>query len=308
MNVLTDVLLPLALAFIMLSMGLALTPADFARVLRRPAAALIGLTAQMVLLPVLAFAMVVAWEAVWGMDPSLAVGFLIIAACPGGVTSNLLTHLARGDTALSISLTAVASVLASVTIPLIVTVAKDWFLGAEAPPLPLLGTIAGIFAIVTLPVLVGMVVKRLRPTFADRVEPACRHAAAGLFVVIVVAAVAVEWSLLIAHFGEIGPPVLVLNLACMVMGWSLARAARLGRGQAVAITLETGLQNGTLAVLIAATFLANHLMVVPGAVYSLVMFFTAGAYVALVAVRRRADPPCAPGSIGAGPARTVDTP
>ncbi len=288
MNPLTDIVLPLALAFIMLSMGLALTPADFVRVVRRPAAALIGLTSQMVLLPLLAFALVSAWGAVWVMDPSLAVGFMIIAACPGGVTSNLLTHLARGDTALSISLTAVTSVIASVTIPLIVTVSKAWFLGAEAPPLPLLGTIAGIFAIVTLPVLIGMVIKRLRPALADRIEPTCRHAATALFVVIVLAAVAVEWPLLVAHFGEIGPPVLVLNLACMAMGWSVARLARLGRDQAVAITLETGLQNGTLAVLIAATFLASDLMVVPGAVYSLLMFFTAGAYVAVVAARRPA--------------------
>ena len=288
MNVVTDVVLPLALAFIMLSMGLSLTPADFVRVLRRPRAALIGLTAQIVLLPLLAFALVVAWGAAWVMDPSLAVGFLIIAACPGGVTSNLLTHLARGDTALSISLTAVTSVLSSITIPLIVTAAMIWFLGAEAPPLPLLGTIAGIFAIVTVPVLLGMAIKGIAPRLADRIEPACRHTAAALFVLIVVAAVIVEWPLLTAHFGEIGPPVLILNLACMAMGWALARSARLGRDQAVAITLEAGLQNGTLAVLIAATFLGSDLMVVPGGVYSLVMFFTAGAYVAWHINRRRA--------------------
>ncbi len=290
MNLVTDVVLPLALAFIMLSMGLSLTPADFARVARRPRAALIGLTAQIVVLPLLAFALVVAWGAAWVMDPYLAVGFLIIAACPGGVTSNLLTHLARGDTALSISLTAVTSVVSSITIPLIVTAAMAWFLGAEAPPLPLLGTIAGIFSIVTVPVLIGMAIKARMPSLADRIEPACRHAAAALFVLIVVAAVIVEWPLLVAHFGEIGPPVLVLNLACMVMGWSLARATRLGRDQAVAITLETGLQNGTLAVLIAATFLGSDLMVVPGGVYSLVMFFTAGVYVVLAASRRRQVP------------------
>ena len=288
MNVVTDVVLPLALAFIMLSMGLSLTPADFVRVVRRPHAALIGLTAQIVLLPLLAFALVVAWGAAWVMDPSLAVGFLIIAACPGGVTSNLLTHLARGDTALSISLTAVTSVVSSITIPLIVTAAMAWFLGADAPPLPLVGTIAGIFAIVTVPVLIGMAIKAVVPRLADRIEPACRHTAAALFVLIVVAAVIVEWPLLIAHFDEIGPPVLILNLACMAMGWALARSARLGRDQAVAITLEAGLQNGTLAVLIAATFLGSDLMVVPGGVYSLVMFFTAGAYVAWHINRRRA--------------------
>ena len=286
MNILTDLVLPLALAFIMLSMGLSLTPADFVRVVRQPRAALIGLAAQIVLLPLLAFALVSGWGAAWGMDPALAVGFLIIAACPGGVTSNLLTHLARGDTALSISLTAVTSVLASVTVPLIVTAAKVWFMGAAAPPLPILGTIASIFAIVTVPVLLGMVVRGLRPGFALRIEPACRHTATVLFVIIVLAAVAVEWSLLTTHFFAIGPPVLLLNLTSMAMGWTLARAARLGPPQGIAITLEAGLQNGTLAVLIAATFLANDLMVVPGGVYSLVMFFTAGLYVALATARR----------------------
>ncbi len=286
MNIITDLVLPLALAFIMLSMGLALTPGDFVRVVRQPRAALIGLTAQIVLLPLLAFALVSGWGAVWGMDPALAVGFLIIAACPGGVTSNLLTHLARGDTALSISLTAVTSVLASLTVPLIVTAANAWFLGTAAPPLPILDTIAGIFAIVTVPVLLGMAVRGVRPALAKAIEPTCRHLATVLFVIIVLAAVAVEWTLLTTHFAEIGPPVLLLNLASMAMGWALAHSARLHRDQAVAITLETGLQNGTLAVLIAATFLANDLMVVPGGVYSLVMFFTAGAYVAWAAARR----------------------
>lgn len=286
MNFVTDVLLPLALAFIMLSLGLSLTLADFLRVARQPRAAVIGLIAQMVLLPLIAFILVVAWRGVGHMDPALAVGIMIIAACPGGVTSNLLTRLARGDTALSISLTAITSVLAGITIPLIVSASNTWFLGAEAPGLPLFGTIAGIFGIVTVPVLAGMVIKAVRPVFAARVEPSCRHVATVLFVIIVIAAVASEWQLLATHFDEIGPPVLLLNIVCMAMGWALARSARLGRDQAVAITLEAGLQNGTLAVLIAATFLGNDLMVVPGAVYSLLMFFTASAYVAAASSRR----------------------
>ncbi len=290
MNVITDVILPLALAFIMLSMGLALTPADFTRVVRQPRAAILGLGAQMVLLPVLAFLLVLLWRAVGTMEPALAVGFMIIAACPGGVTSNLMTHLAKGDTALSISLTVITSVLAAVTVPLIVSAAMDWFMGAAAPPLPIVGTIAGIFAIVTVPLVAGMIVKGLRPGLAERIEPSCRRTAAGLFVVIVLAAVASEWTLLVTHFAEIGPPVLALNLLCMAMGWVVARAGRLGQRQSIAITLEAGLQNGTLAVLIAATFLANDLMVLPGGVYSLVMFFTAGGYIALLVARRGASP------------------
>lgn len=287
MNVITDVILPLALAFIMLSMGLALTPADFTRVIRQPRAAILGLGAQIVLLPIIAFVLVVALGSVWKMEPALAVGFMIIAACPGGVTSNLLTHLAKGDTALSISLTLITSLLAAVTVPLIVTMSMTWFMGADAPPLPLLSTIAGIFVIVTVPVLVGMTIKGLRPAFAARIEPGCRYTATGLFVVIVLAAVAAEWSLLVTHFAEIGPPVLALNILCMAMGWGIASLGRLDQRQSIAITLEAGLQNGTLAVLIAATFLANDLMVLPGGVYSLVMFFTAGAYIAVITARRR---------------------
>lgn len=285
MNVVTDIVLPGALAFIMFSMGLSLRIADFKRVLDQPKAAVVGLTAQMVFLPLVAFALVLAWRAVFGINPALAVGFVIIAACPGGVTSNLMTHMARGDTALSISLTAVSSVLSAFTIPLIVNAATALFLGAEAPPLPILGTVAGVFAIVTLPVMLGMLVRGVATQAAVRIEPVCRRAAVGLFVVIVLAAVALEWRLLAENFLDVVPLVLLLNLSTMAIGWSAARGARLTRERTIAITLEAGLQNGTLAVLIAVTFLADETMVVPGAIYSILMFFSAGLFVAR-AVRR----------------------
>lgn len=289
MNVLTDVVLPAALAFIMFSMGLSLSVADFRRVFAEPAAAAVGLAAQMLLLPLLAFAIVAGWRATFGLDAALAVGFLIIAACPGGVTSNLLTHLARGDTALSISLTAVASVASALTLPLIVGASMAFFLGAQAPPLPILDTVAGVFAIVTLPVLAGMAVKAAAPNAAERIEPFSRRAATVLFVAIVAGAVAVEWRLVAGSFADVGPLVLLLNLAAMAMGWAVAQAARLGRDRAIAITLEAGLQNGTLAVLIAATFLGDETMVVPGGVYSLIMFFTAALFVAAAARRPTGD-------------------
>lgn len=158
-------------------------------------------------------------------------------------------------------------------------------MGAEAPPLPILSTIGGVFAIVTLPVLAGMAIKASAPATASRIEPFCRHAATVLFVAIVAGAVAVEWPLVTAHFADVGPLVFLLNLAAMAMGWGVARAARLSRDRATAITLEAGLQNGTLAVLIAATFLADETMVVPGGVYSIVMFLSAGVFVATAARR-----------------------
>lgn len=282
MDAITQIVLPLALAFMMFAMGLSLVVDDFRRVVVQPRGFAVGAVSQMLFLPVVAFAVVLGWQAAFGLDPVLAVGFLILAACPGGVTSNLLTHLAKGDTALSISLTAVISLVSVVTIPLIVNLAIDVFLGQEAVHLPVGRTVAGIFAITTVPVLIGMAVRRWAATVALRVEPACRHVATALFVLVVLGAVASQWALVRDSFAEVGATVLALNVATMAMGWSLARALRLDRRSGIAISLETGLQNGTLAIFVAATLLGNQAMIVPAGVYSLVMFFTAGAFVAAV--------------------------
>ncbi|MGP1255282.1 MAG: bile acid:sodium symporter family protein [Kiloniellales bacterium] len=282
MDLVTQVVLPLALAFMMFSMGLALVADDFRRVVARPKAFAVGALCQMLLLPLIALALVLGWQASFGLDPVLAVGFLILAACPGGVTSNLLTHLAKGDTALSISLTAVISLASVVTLPFIVNFGIDLFLGQEAVHLPLAKTVAGIFAITTVPVLVGMALRRWAPATALRLEPPARALATALFVLIVAGAVAAEWDLVRRSFGEVGAAVLTLNLATMALGWSVARAARLDRRAGIAISLETGLQNGTLAIFVAATLLGNDAMIVPAGIYSLVMFFTAGAFVALL--------------------------
>lgn len=289
MGVLTQVVLPLALAFMMFAMGLALVAEDFRRVAVQPKAFAVGAVCQMLLLPLIALALVLGWQASFGLDPLLAVGFLVLAACPGGVTSNLLTHLAKGDTALSISLTAVISLASVVTIPFIVNFAIDLFLGREAVHLPLGETVAGIFAITTVPVLIGMAVRRWAPAVALRAEPPARLVAAGLFVLIVAGAVVAEWDLLQANFADVGAAVLALNLTTMAMGWSVARALRLDRRAGIAISLETGLQNGTLAIFVAATLLGSEAMIVPAGVYSLIMFFTAGAFVAAL-LRRPAVP------------------
>lgn len=280
MGLVTDILLPISLAVIMASMGLALVPGDFARVVKAPRAFAVGAVGQILLLPLLAFALALAWLALFDPPPALAMGFVLLAACPGGVTSNLLTHLARGDTALSISLTAVISVSSVATIPMIVGLGLALIMGADAPPLSLGETVAGIFAITTVPVALGMAARHFRPETALRLEPAARKIAAGLFVLIVAGAVAAEWDLLVAHFADIGPPVLILNLAAMAMGALIARAARLARPREIAIALETGLQNGTLAIFVGITLIGDELMIVPAGVYSLIMFATAGAYVA----------------------------
>lgn len=279
MDIVTQVILPLILAFIMFSMGLSLVVDDFKRVLSLPKAFLIGAFLQVFSLPILAFLITKAWVSSGDIDPALAVGMIIIAACPGGVTSNLMTHMGKGDTALSISLTAVISVLSVVTIPFIVNFGYYSFMGAEHnSPLPIFSTIVGIFCITTVPVALGMLVKAKRESFADNFEPLARKVATFLFGLIVGVAVFKKWDLVVANFASVGLVTLCLNVATMVFAWFVAKVLALEERQRIAITLECGLQNGTLAIMIAATFLKNETMMLPGGVYSLLMFATGGIY------------------------------
>lgn len=279
MDIVTQVILPLILAFIMLSMGLSLVIDDFKRVAKFPKAFLIGAFLQLVSLPALAFLIAKTWVATGNVDPNFAVGLIIIAACPGGVTSNLMTHLAKGDTALSISLTAIISVLSVFTIPFIVNFGYDMFMNStQGSPLPVAKTIFGIFCITTVPVLAGMFVKAKRPRLADAFEPTARKIATVFFIIIIIAAVVKKWGPLADSFASLGPVTLLLNVATMVIAFGFARMLSLSRSQSIAITFECGLQNGTLAIMIATTFLKNEMMMLPGGVYSLLMFATGGAY------------------------------
>lgn len=275
-NIVTQVFLPISLAFIMFTLGLALTLADFKRVAVQPKDFLIGAVSQMVLLPLVAFGLI----HVWPMDPVLAVGIMILAACPGGVTSNLLTHLARGDTALSVSLTAVISLLAVFTLPFIVGGSIVYLMGDEAPRLDIGQTILGVFVITTVPVAIGMAVNALRPAFAGRFERIARHIASVLFVIIVLGAIYSERANIVDYFIQAGPVTLALNLAMMLIAFGLATGFRLGIRQQTAITMECGLQNSTLAIFVGATLLENRAMIVPGGIYGLLMFVTAGAFLA----------------------------
>jgi len=275
-NIVTQVFLPISLAFIMFSLGLALKVADFRRVAAQPKDFLVGAVSQMVLLPLVAFGLI----HVWPMDPVLAVGIMILAACPGGVTSNLLTHLARGDTALSVSLTAVISMVSVFTLPFIVGGSIVYLMGAEAPRLDIGRTIVGVFLITTVPVALGMTVNASAPRFAGRFERIARHIATVLFVVIVLGAIYSERAHIVDYFIQAGPATLALNVAMMLIAFGLATGFRLGNRQQTAITMECGLQNSTLAIFVAATLLENRAMTVPGGIYGLLMFATAGAFLA----------------------------
>ncbi len=274
-NVVTQVLLPVSLAFIMFSLGLALVLDDFKRVVVRPKDFAVGAVSQIVLLPAIAFGLVLAWP----MDPVLKVGVMILAACPGGVTSNLMTHLARGDTALSVSLTAVISIVGVVTLPLIVGGSIVFFMDAEtAPEISVGQTILGVFLITTVPVALGMALRHFSPAFALAFERRARIVATVLFVLIILGAILSERANLVSYFIQAGPVTLALNLVMMALAFALTMLFGLGVRQRTAITLECGLQNGTLAIFVAVTLLGNTAMSVPGGIYSLLMFATAGAF------------------------------
>ena len=279
----TQVFLPLSLAFIMFSVGLELVVNDFKRVVSQPKDFAFGAFSQVILLPLVAFSLL----SLWPIEPVLAVGVMIIAACPGGVTSNLMTYLARGDTALSVSLTAIISLAAVITLPLIVGFSITYFMDANvAPALSIGNTVLGVFLITTVPVIIGMVVNRLTPNLARRFERGARLIASVLFVAIIAGAILAEWASLADYFRQAGLITIALNLIMMGLAMGLAKVARLGPGQQIAITLECGLQNGTLAIFVAATLIGSKAMTIPAAIYSLTMFATAVAYL-FFAMRRR---------------------
>ena len=279
MGFMVDVVLPLALAFIMLGLGLGLTFDDFARVARRPRDFALGAVCQIVVLPAVAFVL----ASLWPMAPELALGLMIIAAAPGGVTSNILTAFARGDVALSISLTAVISLLSVVTIPLIVVFSYARFIGEQAGrDISVAGTAVSVFLIVAVPVLVGLLIRRFAEGFALRVEPASRKLSAVLFVLVLAGAIVQERANIVPYFAEAGLVTLVLNLAMMTIAWLLARIFASGPTQRIAIAIECGLQNGTLAIAVAVLLFGGGLATVPAATYSLIMFATALIYIAVL--------------------------
>ena len=268
----TDLLLPLGLAFIMFAMGLALKPRDFTLVFTRPKAMALGLLSQMVVLPVLAMVVV----SVFDLPADFAIGLIILAACPGGITSNLLTHLAGGATALAVSLTAITSVAGALSVPLVVNFALI-HLGGQAEPvdLPLAKMTLGVFAVATLPLFVAMTVNARWPMLATRLEKGARHVATALFAFIVVGAFASQWRVMMTHAGDVLPPAMAVNIAAMLAAWLLARLGRLNGRERLALILETGLQNGALGIFVAATLLQSPAMMVPSIVYALVMNVTA---------------------------------
>jgi len=215
-NIITQVFLPLALFIIMLGMGLALVPADFKRVFLYPKAVTIGIVLKVLLIPAIAFGLL----QVFPLQPELAVGVILLAACPGGATSNLIANLARGDVALSITLTAIASVLTVLTIPFFVNFSLQHFMVQEQQiNLPFFKTVGQILAITVIPVIIGMVIKARAPRISERAERPVKIISAIFLVLIIFAALAKEWNNLPRLFAQAGPISLVLNILAMALGY-----------------------------------------------------------------------------------------
>lgn len=275
-NVVTAVFLPLALFIIMLGLGLSLKIDDFKRVLVFPKAVFVGLICQMLILPAGCYALCKAF----GLPGELAVGMMLLAASPGGATANLFSHLAKGDVALNITLTAVNSVLALFTLPVIVNFALLQFMG-EGKVLPLqLDKMTQVFAVVLTPVAIGMWIHAKRAAWAQKMAKPVKILSAAFLVLVIVAAVLKERANIPSFFAQVGTAALAFNLLSMFVGYFTPRLLRLSNKQAIAIGMEIGIHNGTLAIAIASSplLLANSTMAIPAAIYSLIMFFTAAGF------------------------------
>ena len=271
-NLIIDVVLPLSLAFIMFSLGLGLTADDFSLVFREPKAFAIGVSNQMLVLPIVGFSI----ATLSGLEGELAVGVMILACCPGGVTSNILTKLAKGDTALSISYTAVVSVVSVLTLPVIVGLSMDHF-DVGGDDFDILGLGITMFLLTTIPVLIGMVVRSMREEIADKVEKGVNSTAAILFVIIVLAAIISEWDTLMDNIGTLGPSVIALNVVMLTVGYQSAKLLDLEAVKATTVSIESGIQNATVGITVGGLILAAEdgglsTLSLPSGVYGVLMY------------------------------------
>ena len=279
MGIITDIFLPLALAFIMFALGLGLTGADFLRVLKQPKDFLVGAISQIILLPIIAFILI----KIWPISPELAIGVMIIAAAPGGVTSNILTSFAKGDVALSISLTAIISLLSVITVPFIIITSLNILdLNNVSQNISLTNMALRMFLIVTLPVILGMIIKKILSNFALSFEPIAKKISIFLFVLVLIGAILAERNNVVAYFAQAGLITLVLNVVMMIVAFYVAQLLGSGVAQKKCIAIECGLQNGTLAIFVATTLFGGGVYLIPAATYSLIMFATSLIFVFII--------------------------
>ena len=268
-----DIFLPLSLIFIMFTLGLGLTSGDFINLLKKPKSFFVGITNQMVMLPLTAFIII----SLAGITKEIAVGMMILASCPGGVTSNMITKLAKGDTALSISYTAVISILTIFTLPLITGLSMNHFMGAEAPPLNLLSLGLTMFFITAVPVGIGMVIRSKKKPFADMFEVTATKISTLLFVIIILGALASEWDTFTNNFLQLGPAIVLLIIAMLTIAYTSSTWFKMSKNQSITVAIESGIQNGTVGITVGNLIINPEsglsILSIPSGVYSILMYF-----------------------------------
>jgi BASS family bile acid:Na+ symporter len=268
-----DIFLPLSLIFIMFALGLGLTLNDFINLVHTPKAFFVGIMNQMFLLPLVAFIII----SLMGITKEIAVGMMILASCPGGVTSNIITKLAKGDTALSISYTAVISILTIVSLPMITGFSMKYFMGADAPPLNLLSLGFTMFLITALPVGIGLSVRSKYRTFADSFEATATKISIILFIIIILGALVSEWNTFINNLLKLGPAIILLMVVMITIGYKSSNWFKMNNRQAVTVAIESGIQNGTVGITIGNLIINPEtglsILSIPSGVYGILMYF-----------------------------------
>ena len=267
-----DIFLPLSLVFIMFTLGIGLTTKDFKNILLEPKAFGLGIINQMIILPIVAFSIVL----IIGLTNEMAVGMMILACCPGGVTSNMITKLARGDTALSISYTAVISIATVVTLPLITGFFILHFMGSNAPPINLLTLGLTMFLITATPVGFGMLIHMIFQKFTQAFEPIAKKISTVLFITIIICALASEWDAFIANVGALGPAIITLILIMLIIGFNSANWFKLSQKRAVTVAIESSIQNATIGITVGNLILNQEaglsILSLPSGVYGVLMY------------------------------------
>lgn len=281
------IILAISLAIIMLGMGLSLVADDFKRIFLAPKSILVGLVNQLILLPLIAFGL----ASVFPLQPEIAVGVMILAACPGGATSNLISHLANADTALSVTLTAFSSFITILTIPFIVNFSLEQFLDESTMiQLDIVQTFLQILMIIIIPIAIGMLIRKYEENFALKMAKPVRIASALILILVIVGIIIKEKDTLAESFQQAGLVVITLNLVIMFVGYYSAKLFSINNKRALSIAIESGIQNGTLGITVAVVLLGSSQFAVVSAIYGVLMFFTGAAAIYIGSRQRKKQP------------------
>ena len=274
-DVLTKIILPLSLFIIMFGIGISLKTSDFKNIFQYPKAVVVGLIGQLILLPIIAFLLAL----IFRLPAELAIGLIIIALAPGGATSNMFTYLYKGDVSLSVSLTVLTSLITPFTIPLLTSISMLYFMDSNAEfELPIIKTIFQLLVITVIPVALGMFALSRMPILAKKIERILKWFSIFFLLLIIALIIMKNSENMLSFFAQAGAATLVLNIVVLVLGYQLASWSKLNQEQSICVGFEVGIQNGTLALVVAGTLIGNNTMMIPAVTYSIIMFITGAIF------------------------------